>query len=335
MVGSSDAAIPSTRIYSRIVGTGSYLPEKVLTNADLEKMVETSDDWIRDRTGIRQRHVAAAGETTGDLALYAATHALEAAGVQASEIDLIVLGTTTPDIIFPSTACLLQHRLGANGCAAFDVNAACSGFIYALSIADKFIQSGTVKTALVVGSETLTRMIDWSDRGTCVLFGDGAGAVVLKADREPGVLSTHLHADGGYKHLLYNPVGVSAGFKLDEPNAGVRVMMAGSEVFKVAVKTLDAVVEETLTANNLQKSDIDWLIPHQANLRIIQATAKRLDMPMDRVIVTVDRHGNTSSGSVPLALDLAVRSGRVQRGQLLLLEAFGGGFTWGSALIRF
>lgn len=335
MVGSSNAAIPSNRIYSRIVGTGSYLPEKVLTNADLEKMVETSDDWIRDRTGIRQRHVAAAGETTGDLALYAATHALEAAGVQASEIDLIVLGTTTPDIIFPSTACLLQHRLGANGCIAFDVNAACSGFIYALSIADKFIQSGSVRTALVVGSETLTRMIDWSDRGTCVLFGDGAGAVVLKADSEPGVLSTHLHADGGYKHLLYNPVGVSAGFKLDEPNAGVRVMMTGNEVFKVAVKTLDAVVEETLAANNLQKSDIDWLIPHQANLRIIQATAKRLDMPMERVIVTVDRHGNTSSGSVPLALDLAVRSGRVQRGQLLLLEAFGGGFTWGSALIRY
>lgn len=335
MMGSTDAATRSNRIYSRIAGTGSYLPEKVLTNADLEKMVETSDEWIRDRTGIRQRHVAAAGETTGDLALYAATHAMEAAGVTASEIDLIILGTTTPDIIFPSTACLLQHRLGANGCIAFDVNAACSGFIYALGIADKFIQSGTVKTALVVGSETLTRMIDWTDRGTCVLFGDGAGAVVLKADAEPGVMSTHLHADGGYKHLLYNPVGVSAGFKLDEPNAGVRVMMAGSEVFKVAVKTLDAVVEETLTANNLQKSDIDWLIPHQANLRIIQATAKRLDMPMERVIVTVDRHGNTSSGSVPLALDLAVRAGRIQRGQLLLLEAFGGGFTWGSALIRY
>jgi len=306
-----------------------------VTNADLEMMVETSDEWIRDRTGIRQRHVAATGETTGDLALYAATHALDAAGVKASEIDLIVLGTTTPDIIFPSTACLLQHRLGANGCAAFDVNAACSGFIYALSVADKFIQSGTVRTALVVGSETLTRMIDWTDRGTCVLFGDGAGAVVLRADTEAGVLSTHLHADGGYKHLLYNPVGVSAGFKLDEPNAGVRVMMTGNEVFKVAVKTLDSVVEETLTANNLQKSDIDWLIPHQANLRIIQATAKRLDMPMERVVVTVDMHGNTSSASVPLALDLAVRSGRIERGQLVLLEAFGGGFTWGSALIRY
>ncbi|PIQ38064.1 MAG: 3-oxoacyl-ACP synthase [Lysobacterales bacterium CG17_big_fil_post_rev_8_21_14_2_50_64_11] len=336
MAGISNTQGPSGRIYSRIVGTGSYLPEKIVTNADLEMMVETSDEWIRDRTGIRQRHVAAAGETTGDLALYAATHAMDAAGVKASEIDLIVLGTTTPDLIFPSTACLLQHRLGANGCAAFDVNAACSGFIYALSVADKFIQSGTVRTALVLGAETLTRMIDWTDRGTCVLFGDGAGAVVLRADTEPGgVLSTHLHADGGYKHLLYNPVGVSAGFKLDEPNAGVRVMMTGNEVFKVAVKTLDSVVEETLTANNLQKSDIDWLIPHQANLRIIQATAKRLDMPMERVVVTVDIHGNTSSASVPMALDLAVRSGRIERGQLVLLEAFGGGFTWGSALIRY
>ncbi|PKM16148.1 MAG: 3-oxoacyl-ACP synthase [Gammaproteobacteria bacterium HGW-Gammaproteobacteria-2] len=335
MTDISNAQGHTGRIYSRIIGTGSYLPEKVVTNADLEMMVETSDEWIRDRTGIRQRHVAAAGETTGDLALYAATHALDAAGVKASEIDLIVLGTTTPDIIFPSTACLLQHRLGANGCAAFDVNAACSGFVYALSVADKFIQSGTVRTALVVGAETLTRMIDWTDRGTCVLFGDGAGAVVLRADTEAGVLSTHLHADGGYKHLLYNPVGVSAGFKLDEPNAGVRVMMTGNEVFKVAVKTLDSVVEETLAANNLQKSDIDWLIPHQANLRIIQATAKRLDMPMERVVVTVDRHGNTSSASVPLALDLAVRAGRIERGQLILLEAFGGGFTWGSALIRY
>lgn len=335
MVSEASGNAGSARMYSRIVGTGSYLPEKVLTNADLEKMVETSDEWIRSRTGIQQRHVAADGETTGDLALYAATHALDAAGVKASEIDLIVLGTTTPDIVFPSTACLLQQRLGANGCAAFDVNAACSGFIYALSIADQFIRSGGVRTALVVGAETLTRMVDWSDRATCVLFGDGAGAVVLRADTEPGVLSTHLHADGGYKHLLYNPVGVSAGFRLDEPNAGVRVMMTGNEVFKVAVKTLDAVVEETLAANRLQKSDIDWLIPHQANLRIIEATAKRLDLPMDRVIVTVDRHGNTSAGSVPLALDLAVRSGRIERGQVLLLEAFGGGFTWGSALIRY
>jgi 3-oxoacyl-[acyl-carrier-protein] synthase-3 len=324
----------TTQIYARIAGTGSYLPEKVLTNADLEALVETSDEWIRDRTGIRQRHIAAEGQTTGDLAYEAATRALAAAGVDAREIDLLVMGTTTPDIIFPSTACLLQHRLGANGCAAFDVNAACSGFVYALGVADKFIRTGAAKTALVVGAETLSRMLDWNDRATCVLFGDGAGAVVLKASDEPGVLSTHLHADGGHKELLYNPVGVSAGFT-DEPNHGVRVRMTGNEVFKVAVKTLDAVVEETLEANGLEKSAIDWLIPHQANLRIITATAKRLAMPMERVIVTVDRHGNTSAASVPLALDEAVRSGKVQRGELLLLEAFGGGFTWGSALLRY
>ncbi len=323
------------RVFARIAGTGSYLPEKVLTNADLEQFVETSDEWIASRTGIRQRHIAAEGETTGDLAFHAATRALEAAGMQGSEIELIVLGTTTPDIIFPSTACLVQHRLGANGCAAMDVNAACSGFLYALSVADAFIRAGTVKNALVVGAETLTRMLDWSDRSTCVLFGDGAGAVVLKADHETGILSTHLHADGGKKELLYNPVGVSTGFKPEEKNAGVRVLMTGNDVFKYAVKALDSVVDETLDANGLQKSDLDWLIPHQANLRIIQATAKRLDMSMDRVVVTVDRHGNTSAGSVPLALDEAVRSGRVQRGQLLLLEAFGGGFTWGSALLRY
>ncbi|HMM57326.1 MAG: ketoacyl-ACP synthase III [Xanthomonadales bacterium PRO7] len=322
-------------IYSRIAATGSFLPEKVLTNADLEKLVDTSDEWIASRTGIRQRHIAAEGQTTCDLAEGAARAALKAAGVDASEIELLIVGTTTPDLIFPSTACLLQHRIGANGCAAFDVNAACSGFIYALSVADKFIRSGTVKTALVVGAETLSRMLDWSDRSTCVLFGDGAGAVVLKASDEPGILSTHIHADGGYKELLWNPVGVSVGFKPGEHNAGVKVLMAGSEVFKVAVKTLDRVVDETLAANGLDKHAIDWLIPHQANLRIIQATAKRLDMPMDRVIVTVDKHGNTSSGSVPLALDYAVRTGKVQRGQLVLLEAFGGGFTWGSALLRY
>jgi 3-oxoacyl-[acyl-carrier-protein] synthase-3 len=321
-------------IYARIAGTGSYLPERVLTNAELATRVDTSDEWIAERTGIRQRHLAADGQTTGDLAYEAALRAMQAAGVSASDIDLIVLGTTTPDIIFPSTACLLQHRLGANGCAAFDVNAACSGFVYALGVADKFIRTGAAKCALVVGAETLSRMLDWSDRGTCVLFGDGAGAVVLKADSETGILSTHLHADGGYKELLYNPVGVSKGFT-DEKNHGVRVLMTGNEVFKVAVKTLDAVVEETLAANQLDKSAIDWLIPHQANLRIITATAKRLAMPMERVVVTVDRHGNTSAASVPLALDEAVRSGRVQRGELLLLEAFGGGFTWGSALLRY
>ena len=321
-------------IYSRIVGTGSYLPENVVTNADLEKIVDTTDEWIRERTGIRQRHVALEGQTTSDLAVEAAKRAMAAAGVTASDIDLLIVGTTTPDIIFPSTACLVQHRIGANGCAAFDINAACSGFIFALSTADNFVRSGASKCALVIGAETLTRMLDWSDRGTCVLFGDGAGAVVLKPSSEPGILSTHLHADGAHKELLFNPVGVSAGFKLDEKNAGVRVMMTGNEVFKVAVKTLDAVVEETLAANNLDKSAIDWLVPHQANLRIITATAKRLDMPMERVVVTVDQHGNTSSASVPMALDHAVRSGKIQPGQLVLMEAFGGGFTWGSALVR-
>lgn len=322
-------------IYSRIAGTGSYLPEKILTNADLEKMVDTDDQWIRERTGIQERHIAAEGETTSEMGFLAAQRAMEAAGVTAADLDLIILGTTTPDFIFPSSACLIQEKLGALGVPAFDVNAACSGFLFALSVADKFIKSGSVKTALVIGSETLTRMVDWTDRKTCVLFGDGAGAVVLKADSETGILSTHLHSDGSKKHLLYNPVGVSAGFKLDEPNAGVRVMMAGNDVFKYAVKALDSVVEETLLANGIDKSELDWLIPHQANLRIIEATAKRLQMPMDRVVVTVDKHGNTSSGSVPLALDAAVRSGRVQRGQLILLEAFGGGFTWGSALIRY
>ncbi len=322
-------------VFSRIAGTGSALPAKILTNKDLEQFVETSDEWIVSRTGIRQRHVVVEGETTCDLAERAAIAAMEAAGVTAAELDLIVVGTTTPDLIFPSTACLLQHRIGANGCAAFDVNAACSGFIFAMSVADNFIKAGSAKTVLVVGAETLTRMLDWSDRNTCVLFGDGAGAVILKADAEAGILSTHLHADGGKKELLYNPVGVSVGFKPEEKNAGVRVLMTGNEVFKHAVKALDAVVDEALAANGLDKHDLDWLIPHQANLRIIEATAKRLDMPMERVIVTVHKHGNTSAGSVPLALDEAVRSGKVQRGQLLLLEAFGGGFTWGSALIRY
>ncbi|AXA83769.1 3-oxoacyl-ACP synthase [Lysobacter oculi] len=323
------------RIHSRIAGTGSALPTRVVTNDELAKTVDTSDEWIAARTGIRQRYVAGEGETTVSLARDAALKAMEAAGVTAADIDMIVLGTTTPNLIFPSSACLLQAELGISGCPAFDVNAACSGFIYAMSVADKFIRSGDAKTALVVGSETLTRMIDWNDRGTCVLFGDGAGAVVLKADADTGILSTHLHADGSKKELLWNPVGVSEGFKPGEENAGVRVLMTGNDVFKHAVKALDAVVEETLEANGLDRHDIDWLIPHQANLRIIEATAKRLDMPMERVIVTIDQHGNTSSGSVPLALDHAVRSGKVARGQLLLLEAFGGGFTWGSVLLRY
>ena len=324
-----------SRIYSRIAGTGSALPKRVVTNDELAERVDTSDEWITARTGIRQRYVAGEGETTVSLARDAALQAMEAAGVGPGDIDMIVLGTTTPNLIFPSSACLLQAELGIVGCPAFDVNAACSGFIYAMTVADKFIRTGDAKTVLVVGSETLTRMIDWSDRGTCVLFGDGAGAAVLKADAEIGILSTHLHADGSKKELLWNPVGVSAGFKPEEENAGVRVLMTGNDVFKHAVKALDSVVEETLEANGLDRHDIDWLIPHQANLRIIEATAKRLDMPMERVIVTVDQHGNTSSGSVPLALDFAVRSGKVERGQLLLLEAFGGGFTWGSVLLRY
>jgi 3-oxoacyl-[acyl-carrier-protein] synthase-3 len=322
-------------IHSRIAGTGSYLPEKVLTNADLEKIVDTSDEWIVTRSGIRERHIAADSQTTSDLAYEASLKALEAAGLAADDIELIIVGTTTPDIVFPSTACLLQEKLGIGGCGAFDVNAACSGFIFALSVADQFIKAGTVKNVLVVGSETLTRLVDWTDRATCVLFGDGAGAVVLKADGEAGIVSTHLHSDGRKKELLICPVGPSKGFDMNLPNAGVKIHMAGSEVFKHAVKALDSVVDETLSANGLNKTDLDWLIPHQANLRIIEATAKRLEMSMDQVIVTVDRTGNTSSGSIPIALDEAVRSGKIERGQLILLEAFGGGFTWGSALIRF
>lgn len=324
----------SKRIYSRIAGTGSYLPEKVLTNQDLEKMVDTTDEWIQSRTGIRERHIAAENETTSDLGYHAAVRALEAAGIDASQLDMIVVGTTTPDLIFPSTACLIQAKLGASGCPAFDVNAACSGFVFALSVADKFIRSGDARHVLVIGAETLTRIVDWTERTTCVLFGDGAGAVVLKADEDTGILSTHLHSDGSKKELLWNPVGVSAGFGEGE-NARGAILMKGNDVFKYAVKALDSVVDETLEANALTKADLDWLIPHQANLRIIEATAKRLDMSMEQVVVTVDRHGNTSSASVPMALDVAIRSGRVERGQLLLLEAFGGGFTWGSALLRY
>ncbi len=321
-------------MYSRVIGTGSCLPDKVVTNADLEARVDTTDEWIRARTGIRERRIAADGQTTCDLAESAARAALEASGVAADKLDMIIVGTTTPDVIFPSTACLLQHRLGIAGCGAFDVNAACSGFIYALSVADQFIRNGQARRVLVVGAETLSRVVDWNDRGTCVLFGDGAGAVVLAADEQPGIMSTHIHADGGYGDLLKTEVGVSRGF-LAEPRGGARVFMRGNEVFKVAVNTLGRIVDETLAANQLEKTDLDWLIPHQANLRIIKATARKLGMSMDRVVVTVDRHGNTSAASVPLALDEAVRSGRIQRGDRLLLEAFGGGFTWGAALIRY
>lgn len=320
--------------YSRLIGTGSALPERVLTNKDIEALVDTSDAWIQERTGIRERRVAAEGQTTCDLAEQAARAAMAAAGVGPEDIGLLVVGTTTPDLIFPSTACLLQHRLGLGECGAMDVNAACSGFIYALSIADQYLRNGQVKHALVVGAETLTRMLDWGDRQTCVLFGDGAGAAVLRADTSPGILSTHIHANGAHADLLKVDVGVSRGFEIGHPRAGISVQMKGNEVFKVAVNTLGRIVDETLAANQLQAEDLDWLIPHQANLRIISATAKKLKMSMDQVIVTVDRHGNTSAASVPLALDEGLRSGRVQPGQLVLLEAFGGGFTWGAALIR-
>jgi 3-oxoacyl-[acyl-carrier-protein] synthase-3 len=323
-------------VFARITGTGSYLPEKVLTNKDLEDLVDTSDEWIRDRTGIAQRHLAAAGETTCDLAAHAARRALDAARRSPQDVDLIVVATTTPDKVFPSTACLLQQRLDIHGCAAFDVQAVCSGFIYALSVAEKFIRTGAATCALVVGAETFSRVVDWSDRTTCVLFGDGAGAVVVEAADEPGILSTHLHADGAYERLLHVPGGVSRGYELDPSEGNPRyTQMRGNEVFKMAVNTLGRIVDETLEANGLKKADIDWLVPHQANIRIIQATARKLNMDMERVVVTVDRHGNTSAASVPLALDVAVRDGRIQPGETLLLEAFGGGFTWGSVLLKF
>jgi 3-oxoacyl-[acyl-carrier-protein] synthase III len=321
-------------IHSRILGTGSYLPARAVTNADLEKMVDTTDEWIFTRTGIRQRHIAAEGETTCDLAEQAAHRAIEAAGIDPQVIDLIIIATTTPDRVFPSTACLLQERLGIHGCPAFDIQAVCTGFVYALGIADKFIRSGTTKHALIIGAETLSRIVDWSDRGTCVLFGDGAGAVVVEASRKPGIISSHLHADGQYKELLTVPAGISQGYDKVRSHQAF-VQMQGNEVFKVAVNTLGRIVDETLEASGLKKSDIQWLVPHQANIRIITATAKKLGISMDHVVVTVDRHGNTSAASIPLAFDQAVRDGRIQRGETILMEAFGGGFTWGSVLLKY
>ncbi len=319
--------------FSRITGTGGYLPEKVLSNHDLERMVNTSDEWIRERTGIRKRHIAEEGITTCDLAEQAARRALDMAGRTPADVDLIIVATTTPDRVFPSTACLLQQRLDIHGCAAFDVQAVCTGFIYAFDIADRFIRTGGARCALVIGAETLSRIVDWSDRGTCVLFGDGAGAVMLEASDEPGVLSTHLHADGQYEHMLTTNGGISEGYEREDGRAIIE--MQGNEVFKVAVNTLGRIVEETLSANGIAREAVDWLIPHQANTRIIEATARKLKLPMERVVMTVQDHGNTSAASVPLALDVAVRDGRIQRGELLLLEAFGGGFTWGSALVRY
>jgi len=320
--------------YSRIIGTGSYLPEKVLTNQDLAKKIDTSDEWIRERTGIKRRHIAADGETTSDLAVQAANRALDMAGLAADDIDLIVIGTTTPDKVFPATACIVQRKLGISGCGAFDVQAACSGFIYGLDVADRNIRTGGSTTALVIGAETLSRITNWEDRTTAVLFGDGAGAVILQAAEEQGIISTHIHADGAQEELLHVPQGISQGY--DQMRAGeALISMNGNAVFRKAVGTLDAIARETLAGNNLEKEELDWLVPHQANLRIIAAAAKKLKLPMERVVVTVDEHANTSAASIPLALDCAVRDGRIKRGELLLLEAFGAGFTWGSAIVRY
>ena len=314
--------------YAAIAGTGSRLPARVLSNEELAATVDTSDRWIRERTGIRQRHIAGADETVASLGADAAAAALEAAGAAAAEVDLIVLATTTPDQVFPSTACQIQKRLGARDCPAYDLQAVCSGFVYALDAARRYLATGGGDTALVIGAEVLSRIVDWSDRGTCVLFGDGAGAVVLRRAEQPGILSTHLHADGRYDRLLQVPPAA--------PGApGPYIEMQGNEVFRMAVTTLGRIVDETLAANDLRREHVDWLVPHQANHRIIAATARKLGLPLERVVVTVDRHGNTSAASVPLALDVAVRDGRIRRGDVLMLEAFGGGFTWGSALVRY
>jgi len=316
---------------AKITGTGSYLPEKIVSNKDFESFLDTSDEWIFARTGIKQRHVIADNETSSSMAEIAATRAMQAAGVVANDIDLIIVATSSPDRVFPSTACLLQARLKINDCAAFDVQAACSGFIYALGIAHQFIKAGGAKKALVIGSEANSRILDYSDRSTCVIFGDGSGAVVLEASVEVGILSTHLHSDGEYQDLLYinNPIK-------DQKQHGEQAFMRmqGNDVYKVAVKTLGRIVDETLESNGLRKSDVDWLIPHQANIRIISSVAKRLAMPMSKVVVTIENQGNTSSASVPLALDLAVRDGRIKKGEIVLMEAFGGGFVWGSALVK-
>lgn len=318
--------------YSKILGMGSYLPEKVLTNADLEKMVDTTDAWITDRTGIKKRHIAADDQSASDLGFEAAKKAIANSGIEASDIDMIVVGTATPDKMFPSVACYIGHALGIGGVPAFDITTACPGFVYGLSIADQFIKTGHRKNVLVVGTEVLSRLVNWDDRSTCVIFGDGAGAAVVTASEEPGILSTHIHADGGYGDLLYCNNGLRGQLgEFPEP----QIVMRGNEVFKVAVKTLSQIVDETLAANNMQKEDIDWLIPHQANIRIIQATAKKLGASMDKVVVAVDRHGNTSSASIPLAMCEAIEDGRIKRGDVCLLESFGGGFTWGSALIRY
>jgi len=326
-----DGCKPRGRVMrSRIVGTGSHLPEKILTNRDLESMVETTDEWIVSRTGIRERRIAAEGETASDLALAASRHALAAAGLRPGDIDLIVLATSTPDMVFPSSACLLQKRLGIRHGAAFDVQAVCSGFVYALATADQFIRSGMSRRALVVGAEVFSRILDWKDRATCVLFGDGAGAVVLEASAEPGILSSHLHSDGAYADILNTPGHVRGGKVEGDPT----LKMDGGAVFKLAVRVLEEAAREALEANGLQVADVDWLIAHQANIRILSHTAKKLGIPPEKCVVTVDRHANTSAASIPLALDVAVRDGRIRPGNLVLMEGVGGGFTWGSVLVR-
>jgi 3-oxoacyl-[acyl-carrier-protein] synthase III len=318
---------------AKVIGTGGYLPETVRTNDDISQMVETSDSWIVERTGIRSRRIAGPEETASSMAEIAAREALDMANIDAAEIDLIIVATGTPDRIYPSTACQLQHRLGIKDCVAFDIQAACSGSIFALSVADQYIKSGAAKKALVIGTEICSRIVDWTDRGTCILFGDGAGAVLLEASDQAGIMSTHIHSDGGYEDLLFCPnPQVAPDSRKDE--AGF-INMRGNEVFKMAVNTLGRIVDETLAANGLDKSDVDWLVPHQANTRIIAATAKKLKMSMDQVVMTLENQGNTSSASVLLALNEAVRDGRIQRGQIVLLEAFGAGFTWGSALIKY
>jgi len=318
---------------AKIIGTCGYLPER-MENEDFEAHLDTSDQWIRERTGIKRRHIAADDETSSDMALAAALEAITAAGIGHEQIDLIVIATTTPDKVFPSTACIVQRRLGIAGIPAFDINAACSGFVYALDVADRSIRTGGSSCALVIGAETYSRILDWNDRSTCVLFGDGAGAVIVQASDEPGILSTHIHADGKHEEMLHVPGGISSGYDQVRAESSF-IRMKGHEVYRKAVGTLDSIARETLATNNIQKQDIDWLIPHQANLRIITAAAKKFDLPMERVVVTVDEHANTSSASIPLALDVAVRDGRIQRGDLLLFEAFGAGFTWGSALVRY
>jgi 3-oxoacyl-[acyl-carrier-protein] synthase-3 len=321
-------------IYSRIEGTGRYLPEKILTNFDLEKIVDTTDEWIRTRTGVERRHAIAPDQTTSDMCVEAAKIAIEDAGIDVTDIDMVIVGTTTPDLIFPNAATLIQHRLGIPACPCVGMEAACTSFIYALTTADKYIKAGEAGCVLVIGAECITKLIDWTDRNTCVLFGDGAGAVIVKPSEVPGIIATHLGADGQYKELLYYPVGASKELhKAGTDEASI--MMSGNEVFKVAVKTLGNVATEVLAKAGIDQGELDWLVPHQANIRIIQATAKRLNLPMEKVIVTVQDHGNTSAASVPLAFDVGVRDGRIKRGQLVLMEAFGGGFTWGSVLLRF